>query len=100
MGLFRSWVVRKEGFEPPSPFGHTLLRRERLPFRHFRGTIRSLARSRPAAYRDRGLTVGHSTRPGTGWGGGRRRAFPLPPASGFALDAPTPRLSAQTGTTR
>src|SRR5437867_4438278 len=29
-------VVRKGGFEPPCPFGHTGLSRVRLPFRHFR----------------------------------------------------------------
>src|SRR5207247_2765636 len=29
-------VVRKGGFEPPRPFGHTVLSRARLPFRHFR----------------------------------------------------------------
>ena len=28
--------MRKEGLEPPRPLGHTLLRRARLPFRHFR----------------------------------------------------------------
>src|SRR6058998_2750632 len=29
-------MVRKGGFEPPRPFGHTGLSRVRLPFRHFR----------------------------------------------------------------
>ena len=29
-------VMRKGGFEPPRPFGHTVLSRARLPFRHFR----------------------------------------------------------------
>jgi hypothetical protein len=29
-------VVRKGGFEPPCPLGHTVLSRARLPFRHFR----------------------------------------------------------------
>src|SRR5436309_8957179 len=29
-------LVRKGGFEPPRPFGHTVLSRARLPFRHFR----------------------------------------------------------------
>src|SRR5215813_8271868 len=28
--------MRKGGLEPPRPHGHTLLRRARLPFRHFR----------------------------------------------------------------
>src|SRR4249920_1738364 len=28
--------MRKEGFEPSRPFGHTVLSRARLPFRHFR----------------------------------------------------------------
>lgn len=31
-----STMVRKGGFEPPRPFGHTVLSRVRLPFRHFR----------------------------------------------------------------
>ena len=29
-------AMRKGGVEPPRPLGHTLLRRARLPFRHFR----------------------------------------------------------------
>src|SRR6185436_9606968 len=32
-------MVRKGGFEPPRPFGHTGLSRGRLPFRHFRVSV-------------------------------------------------------------
>ena len=44
------FTVRKGGLEPPRPLGHTLLRRARLPFRHFRAGLQlSLAHApRPA----------------------------------------------------
>ena len=41
-------AVRKEGLEPPRPFGHRLLRLARLPFRHFRALEASGQSYRPA----------------------------------------------------
>ncbi len=39
--------MRKGGFEPPRPFGHTVLSRARLPFRHFRTGHETSVTGRP-----------------------------------------------------
>ena len=50
-------LVRKGGFEPPRPFGLTVLSRVRLPFRHFHAgrvyrSVRSPSTSVPALSAD------------------------------------------------